>query len=193
MQLFFNFCVLLFLHRVFYYLRLLLLGRIWAVTMLECSIPWSFFLFFPPHPFLFSSKNERFSSGSPHCTEQAFGAAWMDAMNVWETSRWETRTHTEIAYKGKELYILRKRMLVVRAVGIHKLQEHNASRTSHSGFIVDLSFFFLIPLKVTSNISCFSGVPWSVVSPVIAKHDWPNFSSFEPLLKETLNANIKSS
>lgn len=39
-------------------------------------------------------------------------------------------------------------MLVVRAVGIHKLQEYNASRTSHSGFIVDLSlFFFFNPLE----------------------------------------------
>lgn len=38
-------------------------------------------------------------------------------------------------------------MLVVRAVGIHKLQEHNASRTSHSGFIVDLSLFFFNPLE----------------------------------------------
>lgn len=143
----FNFYVLVFLfvflHRVFYYLRLLPVDRIWTVTLFECSVLWSF-LFLLIH--FYSPSRMRDSSSSPHCTKQAFGAVRTVAMNVWEMFRWDKHAHAEIAYKKESGIIYFEEMNASRENSWGFITNcegaPHLNRTSHSGFAVCLFFLF---------------------------------------------------
>lgn len=144
-----DFCVLIFFFtQGFFFLLLEVTTTERIVSSQYVRFFWSFFLFLAP---FYSLSRMRGSSSSPNCTEQAFDAAWMVVMNVWEVFRWKEHTHAEINYKTKGLYILKKRMLVVTTVLIHnKLQGRRAPQ------VLLLTFFISAFLKGNKRHILFS-------------------------------------